>query len=40
MWLGLLKALFHPVALAAGLALGYLAPGSVSQAIAWIKSQF
>jgi hypothetical protein len=35
----LISALAHPVAFAAGLALGYLAPGSVGQAIAWIKSK-
>lgn len=39
MLIHLLGALFHPVAFAAGLALGYLAPGSVSQAIAWAKSK-
>jgi len=35
----LVSALAHPVALAAGLAAGYLAPGSVGQAIAWVKSK-
>jgi hypothetical protein len=39
MLLHLLGSLLHPVAFAAGLALGYLAPGSVSEAIAWVKSK-
>jgi hypothetical protein len=39
MLLSLLGSLCHPVALAAGVALGYLAPGSVSQALAWLKAK-
>jgi hypothetical protein len=35
--LGIFK---HPLSLLAGITIGYLCPGSVSQAIAWVKSKF